>query len=317
VLAQLYEQRGDFKAALAYYQRFHALERALFNEELLEKTKNLQVIHQVETSKREAELKRAEAEVVRLKNIELAAALENADRLREIAEEANRFKTRLLSVAAHDLRNPIGAISGFADLLLLQLPGDSPLRELIEPIQRGTRRMGQLLQSLLESSIIEEGALSLHMQRLDLASLAQQVVEMNQERARQKAQTVSIEAEPGCAVEADEDRLWQILDNLIGNAVKFSAPGKHIWVRVARHDQAIRCTVRDEGPGLTADDQRRLFGRLERLSATPTGGEQATGLGLSIVKQLVELHGGQVWAESAGPDQGSTFTVELPAYAAA
>ena len=316
-LSQLYEQRGDFKQALAYYQRFYMLEHMIFNEKLSEQTRKLQIIYQVETSKKEAELKRAEAEVARLKNIELAEALANADRLRQIAEDANRFKTRLLSVAAHDLRNPITTISGYAGLLLLQLPNDSPLREIIEPIQRGAGRMEHLLESLLESSIIEDGELSLQVKRLDLADLAQQVVEMNQQRARHKAQTLHVNAESDCFVEVDESRMWQILENILTNAVKFSPPNKHIWVGVTRHDQCIRYTVRDQGPGLTQEDQRRLFNRFARLSATPTGGEDTTGLGLSIVKQLVELHGGQVWAESLGSEQGSTFIVELPAIAPA
>jgi signal transduction histidine kinase len=316
-LSQLYEQRGDFKQALAYYQRFYTLEHTLFNEKLSEQTKKLQIIYQVETSKKEAELKRAEAEVARLKNIELAEALANADHQRQIAEDADRFKTRLLSVAAHDLRNPITAISGYAGLLLLQLSNDSPLRELLEPIQRGARRMEHLLESLLESSIIEDGNLSLQLKRLDLADLVQQVVEMNQQRARHKAQTLHVDAEPDCFVEVDESRMWQILENILTNAVKFSPPKKHIWVGVTHHDHCIRYTVRDQGPGLTREDQRRLFSRFARLSATPTGGEDTTGLGLSIVKQLVELHGGQVWAESLGSEQGSTFIVELPAIAPA
>ena len=171
------------------YQRFHTLEQTLFNEKLSEQTKKLQIIYQVETSKKEAELKRAEAEVARLKNIELAEALANADRQRQIAEDANRFKTRLLSVAAHDLRNPITAISGYAGLLLLQLPNILAAARLLEPIQRGARRMEHLLESLLESSIIEDGNLSLQAKRLDLADLVQQVVEMNRQRARHKAQT--------------------------------------------------------------------------------------------------------------------------------
>jgi signal transduction histidine kinase len=312
-LSQLYERRGDFEEALAYYQRFYMIEHALFNERLSEQTKKLQIIFQVETSKKEAELERAEAEVARLKNIELAAALANADRQRQLAEDANRFKTRLISIAAHDLRNPITGISGYAEILLLQLPDDSPLRQLLTPIQRSAKNMEHLLKSLLETSIIEDGRLSLRTKQVDLGFLARAVVELNQQHARHKAQRLHIDAAPGCVVVVDEDRMWQILENIVSNAIKFSPLGKQIWVGVTRQGQSIRCSVHDEGPGLTQDDQRRLFGQFERLSAIPTGGEATTGLGLSIVKQLVELQGGRVWAESAGHDQGSTFIVELPA----
>ena len=103
-----------------------------------------------------------------------------------------------------------------------------------------------------------------------------------------------------------------MLENLIGNAIKYSPERRSIWLSVRRNGGTVVIEVRDEGPGLTEDDKAKLFGRFQRPSARPTGGEIATGLGLSIVKQLVALHEGRVWAESAGPDQGTHFYVELP-----
>ena len=104
------------------------------------------------------------------------------------------------------------------------------------------------------------------------------------------------------------------VDNLIGNAVKYSPFDKRIWVRLTQHAGRVRLAVRDEGPGLTDEDQQRLFGMFQKLSARPTNDEPSSGLGLSIVKQIIEMHGGEVWAESP-PDEGSTFIVELPTVA--
>jgi signal transduction histidine kinase len=114
-------------------------------------------------------------------------------------------------------------------------------------------------------------------------------------------------------VEGDEDWLRQVLENLLGNAIKYSAERRSIWLEVRRTGDLVRLAVKDEGPGLSDDDKARVFGRFQRLSARPTGGESSTGLGLSIVRQLVERHGGRVYAESEGRGKGATFVVEVPA----
>jgi len=104
----------------------------------------------------------------------------------------------------------------------------------------------------------------------------------------------------------------QVLENLVSNAVKYSPPGKNIFVRLKKEASAARCEVQDEGPGLSAEDQKKLFGKFARLSAKPTGGEHATGLGLSIVKRMVEAMHGKVWCESE-PGKGATFIVTMAA----
>jgi signal transduction histidine kinase len=117
----------------------------------------------------------------------------------------------------------------------------------------------------------------------------------------------------------DTDRMREVIDNLISNAIKYSPEGKTIAVRVqhSKDDNdggapSVLVSVRDEGQGLTEEDMKKLFGKFQRLSAQPTAGESSTGLGLAIVKQLVELHGGKVWAESEGKNKGSIFCVKLP-----
>jgi signal transduction histidine kinase len=111
----------------------------------------------------------------------------------------------------------------------------------------------------------------------------------------------------------DPDRLREAIDNLISNAIKYSPVGGNIELNMSLADEDILIRVADEGPGLSEEDVSRLFGRFQRLSARPTGGESSTGLGLSIVKRIIELHGGRVGAQSPGPGRGTTFTIRLPA----
>ena len=111
-------------------------------------------------------------------------------------------------------------------------------------------------------------------------------------------------------IEADRERLREVIDNLVSNAIKYSPLDKPIWVTVEPVGDEVHFSVRDLGPGLTETDKQKVFGKFQRLSAVPTGEESSTGLGLSIVKQIVELHGGRVWVESEA-GQGATFTVAL------
>ena len=110
----------------------------------------------------------------------------------------------------------------------------------------------------------------------------------------------------------DADRLVEVIENLVGNAIKYSPLSSKIVVTARRDDGRAVVEVKDAGPGLSEDDKRRMFGRFQRLSATPTGGEPATGLGLSIAKQLAELMGGELSADSAGPGRGASFTLSMP-----
>ncbi len=251
-------------------------------------------------------------------NAELARALKNAEEQQRRAEEANRFKTELLSIAAHDLKNPLQSIIGFS--ALIQEGAESPTESqmYVATIQNAAQRMFKLINELLNTTAIDAGKLTLHRCPCSLGELASVVVAANLQQANQKEQRIDFHAEPNCIAEVDAERIREVFDNLVSNAIKYSPMGKTIWVRIFRDTSSadgmpvIRFTVRDEGQGLTEDDMKKLFGRFQRLSAIPTGGESSTGLGLSIAKQLVELHDGKLWAESEGKNKGAMFVVELP-----
>jgi signal transduction histidine kinase len=179
--------------------------------------------------------------------------------------------------------------------------------------------MMRIIDGLLKTAALEEGKVELNKTLYDMSRLVEEVVSCNQMQAQNKRQTLSFQAEPNCMVLVDTDRMREVIDNLISNAIKYSPEGKTIAVRVqhSKDDNdggapSVLVSVRDEGQGLTEEDMKKLFGKFQRLSAQPTAGESSTGLGLAIVKQLVELHGGKVWAESEGKNKGSIFCVKLP-----
>jgi len=135
----------------------------------------------------------------------------------------------------------------------------------------------------------------------------------NQPLAVNKQQTITVSAPPNIVTMCDTDRIREAIDNLISNAIKYSPIAGKITVAVSHEGNDTIIRVSDEGAGLSPEDLGRLFGRFQRLSAKPTAGESSTGLGLSIVKRIIDMHGGEVTADSDGPGKGSTFTITLPA----
>jgi signal transduction histidine kinase len=186
------------------------------------------------------------------------------------------------------------------------------MKEFGERIGATTGRMMEMVQNLLDANRIERGEMELNLAPTDLGAGLNQVVEIQRPRATAKQQTIHLESEAiPVVVQLDPAVTVQVLENLVSNAVKYSPPGKEIFVRLKKHSQRARVEVQDEGPGLSAEDQKKLFGKFARLSAKPTGGEHSTGLGLSIVKKMVEAMNGKVWCKSE-LGRGATFIVEFP-----
>jgi two-component system, sensor histidine kinase and response regulator len=241
-------------------------------------------------------------------------------RLREMNEEKNEF----MGIAAHDLRNPLSAIRGYAEMVVED--GQALVKGAVsnltacgqgleasgQRIGETAARMAEMVQNLLDANRIERGEMQLHLACTDLAAGVAAVLETQRTRAVAKQQSLHWQNEAGAVlVLADATVLTQVVENLVSNAVKYSPPGKDIFVRLKKHAQGARVEVQDQGPGLSAEDQKKLFGKFARLSAKPTGGEHSTGLGLSIVKKMVEAMNGKVWCESE-PGRGATFIVEFP-----
>jgi signal transduction histidine kinase len=154
--------------------------------------------------------------------------------------------------------------------------------------------------------------ITLRREPVDLAGLAREVCEANRPLAESKGQSLVMDLAGPLTLCGDAERLREALDNLVSNAIKYSYPGGAIAVSVREEAGDLVCAVADQGPGLSPEDAGRLFGRYQRLSAKPTGGEGSTGLGLSIVKRIAELHGGRAEAFSDGPGQGAVFAMRFP-----
>jgi signal transduction histidine kinase len=228
-------------------------------------------------------------------------------------QEALRLKTEFLNIAAHDLKNPLSGVLGFSDLLAHPDAARKPaeVTELATLINNSAHRMLYLIRNLLDISKYENGQIHLNPAGLDLAVITTRLLAQNEPRASQKQLTLCNELKDATAVWADQSLTEQIMDNLLSNAIKFSPPGKSIFIRSESAGKQVLWKVQDQGPGLSRDDQAKLFQKFTRLSAKPTGGENSTGLGLSIVKLLVEAMHGRVWCESE-LGQGATFIIALP-----
>jgi signal transduction histidine kinase len=178
-------------------------------------------------------------------------------------------------------------------------------------ISTSAKQMFDLIVNLLDVNQIESGKFNINLQAIDLAFILQRIVTSYQDRAATKQIALHYQPPDFSAItQLDLNITRQILDNLVSNAIKYSPLGQNVYVRFIETEQTIRCEIQDEGPGLSEQDQQKLFGKFTRLSTKPTAGEHSTGLGLFIVKKLVAALNGNVWCESV-LGEGATFIVEF------
>lgn len=241
---------------------------------------------------------------------------ELVDMQRELArqktelERLNAEKNRYLGMAAHDLRNPLHAIMMSSEFLLDECLSVET-REFIETIYETSQFMARLVDDLLNVAQIEAGELNLDYAPVDLPALIRRNAAINHPLAARKGIELvyDIPEELPRAL-LDAAKLEQVLNNLIGNAVKFSPPGGKVIICLEAQGETFVLSVRDRGPGIPPERMKTLFRPFQR-GETGTAGEKSIGLGLSIVKRIVEGHGGQIWVESQ-PGQGAAFYVQLP-----
>jgi signal transduction histidine kinase/CheY-like chemotaxis protein len=228
----------------------------------------------------------------------------------------NAFKSEILGTVAHDLKNPLGVILGrteiMTELIARAQTGTDQLGRQVVHIRESTEDLTAMIDTLIADAMTDALDISLRPEPVDLPALVNEVVDANRPLANRKQQRISVSGPSRHVVSCDPDRLREAVDNLLSNAVKYSAPGGLIEVGISPAATETTLRVRDHGAGLSPEDLSRLFGRFQRLSAKPTAGESSTGLGLSIAKRIVDLHGGRIHAESAGPGLGTTFVITLP-----
>jgi signal transduction histidine kinase len=270
-----------------------------------------------------------------------AIALDNARAYKSV-QDLNMEKNLLLGVVAHDLKTPLSGIILAASNVenYFERMSREQVLQRVKSIQQSAFNMARFIEDLLDVSAIESGKIRLHPENISLEKLLPRLIEQQREQAAmKKIHILFYGTDETIRAFADSQRTEQIFDNLLSNAIKFSPFSANVYVSVwganssqtstttiseqsntqahfLSHTVAVRDTmvffaVRDEGPGISEDDRKNLFGKFSRLSARPTAGEHSSGLGLAIVKRLVEAMGGQVWCESA-LGEGATFFVALP-----
>jgi signal transduction histidine kinase len=244
----------------------------------------------------------------------IVAALANLDEALAELEKIPTFDARSATFTAHALNNYLTVTTGTLELALSRLAKhpDEELRVWLEGAQHASTLMARLVSQLIDTAA--PGDAPYRIESFDMPMLVQRACRFYQREADRKGSRIIVESAAGVPpVSADRVAVAAILENLVSNAIKFSPPGATIHVQIRGERDWVVCAVRDNGPGLNAEDHAKLFQRGARLTPKPTAGEHSAGFGLAVAKELVESLGGQIWCESA-VGRGSCFTFRLPAH---
>jgi signal transduction histidine kinase len=247
--------------------------------------------------------------LMRLKNTNVALERRVRQRTRQLTD-ANAAKDHFLGVATHDLKAPLNGVIGLVNIMRSEKALGVTYREYLDLIERSCTKMKLLIADLLDISQLDQGARPLRRQPVAVQPLLTRMQREFDEQATRKGITLVMDVEE-IHFTADPDVLSRILENLLSNALKFSGAGTQVRVVASQDVRGVRFEIVDQGPGIAEDELPKLFKKFQRLSNRPTQNESSTGLGLFIVKELVELHGGEIRVASQ-LGEGSTFTVLLP-----
>ncbi|MEX0661857.1 MAG: tetratricopeptide repeat-containing sensor histidine kinase [Balneolaceae bacterium] len=340
LVADVYRVQGDFQKALNHFEMFYQVSDTLLNLQRVNAVNEMQVQYEVEQKDREIALNEAQIAQqeswrnfmivglilltlvigllyvnVRMKkknNLLLEQRRKEIEKQNEELAALNNQKDEFISIVAHDLRNPISVIMTATTLLNSEEKLDKDnVDEYSELIQISTDRMLNLVNNMLDIQSVEQKSGDIKQEKVDVNESVKQSIHHFEKTANVKRISLITSLDEDVEMMlGDHSSLIRIFDNLISNSIKYSDKGKRVWISTEKIDDTIRVCVKDEGPGLTEEDQKKLFGRFTSLSSSPTGNESSTGLGLYIAKKLTESMSGQIWCKSVY-GEGSVFIVEF------
>jgi len=237
---------------------------------------------------------------------------------RDITERKNvdRLKDEFISIVSHELRTPLTSIHGSLSLMSKGIAGEIPpqIKKLVDIAMRNSKRLGKLVNDLLDFQKIESGKMEFQFETIPLKDLLEQSIEDNKGFADQfKVEFILEDVLPEARINADRDRLLQVMTNLLSNAAKFSPPEGRVEISVCRHNGGFRVSVRDHGPGIPEQFREQIFNKFVQADSSNSRQRGGTGLGLSIAKSIVEKLGGEIGFESE-IDMGTTFYFDLPGF---
>lgn len=297
-LARLYEQQGNFAAALHHYKVFHRLKEELFNVENAERINSLTVLHQTETARKEAEFYRLQADIT--------------EKNRQYFEKLSQMKDEVLHSASHDLKNPLSAIKTYTYLLKRHLPPNIPqLERYTESIEASAEQMQGMIQNLLDLAALEAQQIPIK-QVIDLSEFIQHLCREFEVQAQQKSIGLYFlpDSKP-VKLPANPDMLRRVFQNLLSNALKYTRAGGQVEIKIHVEAHTAHIRVKDTGIGIPPGDLPHIFEKFYRVRDNQHMAAEGTGLGLAIAREIVEQHGGSIHVTST-LGLGSEFEVILP-----
>jgi signal transduction histidine kinase len=347
-LAQYHAGYGNYASAYNWLLRYDTVYKEVFNEKQSEQIARLQSRYKQELTDREIEQLHSESQVQRMlnfvfvafiviiialgviivvnlrsklranrtvaqRNDEISNALEQLSKSEEELQKLNRSKDRIFTVVAHDLRNPVAAVTGFSELLyenFEEFPVETQKEYLLQIVQ-GTQRIQNLLENLLVWARSQMQAIKYEPADLSVKELIDDCLRELKANLDHKKVRCTLTIEEDCNILADKDMLHTVCRNLLMNAIKFSFPGGRIWISSKTTKDHCEITFSDEGIGIQPEIQEKLFDANETFSTPGTSGESGSGLGLAICKDFLEKNKGSILVEST-PGNGSSFIISLP-----
>lgn len=339
ILANIYEQKGDFKNSLLFTRKAYQLE----DDYELDKVKiNLAVKEAEFTNERLMasntlleEQRRAQRIFLLGMGLLLLLALmvgillfrsnrktrefnsilqdknKDLDDKNAALDQLNQEKDMLMQIVAHDLKSPLNSVKGLSELLERMGDLNPSQKEVVKKMDIVLERGTDLVKNLLEISALESGKLKSQTKDAELSKILKKIIADYQIRAEKKSIALHLTLpENPIQVHTDPDHYERIVDNLVSNAIKYSPKGMRVWLELKQDASHVQTLVRDEGPGISPSDQKKLFGKFQRLSARPTGGESSNGLGLAIVKAFADQLGAKINVQS-DLGKGTEFMLEI------